>query len=126
MFVTRFKAGAEPKLVAPAGAVLLSAIFTLPQRLGRDILITCSTDSHGPADPHSTGEAYDIGLTGWSALDVALALSVFAALGGKFYAQYEVPQKPLDPAFAKLAVVNPAATGPHIHAQRAKGTIYTP
>ena len=108
--VVHVKAGVRFDTIGPAGFVLLSAIASLPKLLGHDVIITCGTDSHSMPDPHCSGEAYDLSVTGWNASDIQTALSVFSRLGPSFYAQYEVPSVPSDDAYRLLAVVNPKAT----------------
>lgn len=112
--------------ISPAGFRLLWAIGCLPDNLKRDVQITCGTEGHPITDPHSLGSAYDIGVTGWSDQNIIDAVSALRQLlGSAFYIQFEVPSATtLSPALRALAVVNPAATAPHIHTQRAKGTIY--
>lgn len=123
-YVVRAKPGVRFDTIAPAGFELLAAIALLPKILKRDVWITCGTDSHHLPDPHCSGEAYDLSVLGWTADQIQKALDVFRAMGAAFYAQYEVPSLPSDPTLRKFAVVNPNCTGPHLHTQRARGTVY--
>lgn len=120
----RAKSGVRFDVIAPAGFVLLAAMQRICDVIQKDVVITCGTDSHTLPDPHCTGEAYDISVSGYSADDIQKVLGVFGFLGTRFYAQYEVSTVPSDPTLRVFAVVNPRATGPHIHSQRAKGTVY--
>ncbi len=54
------KPGVSFAVIAPAGFRLLSALDVTARRLQITLTITCGCDSHPPADPHSTGEAYDV------------------------------------------------------------------
>jgi hypothetical protein len=56
----RFKAGVLPIKPAPAGIRILGALDATARRLKRDLLVTCADKEHPPADPHSTGEAFDV------------------------------------------------------------------
>ena len=123
MFVTRVRAGVTFDVIAPAGFRLLAAIDRLTTVVPHDVIITSGTDSHTAPDPHATGEAYDIGVSGWTPGEILAALLFLqTTLGPAFTVLYEVPRLPLDPALAAVAYVNVKATGPHFHLQRCKGT----
>ena len=125
--VVRVKPGVRFDVIAPAGFRILSAIDALAVKLGRDITLTCGTDFHQMPDPHCTGEAYDFGITGWSAQEIELAVRFLRlTLGDAFTVLYEVPRLPMDPTLRPLAYVNANATGPHFHIQRKKGTTWPP
>ena len=125
--VTRCQPSVRFALIAPAGFRILAAIDSLPALLSRDIFISCGTEAHPLADPHSTGEAYDVSVMGWSGVEIETALTALRqTLGPLFYAQYEVQNSASDLTPSRLAVVNPNATGSHLHTQRRKGTIYPP
>ena len=125
--VVRVKPGVRFDIIAPAGFRILAAIDALTQKLGRDVLITCGTDSHTLPDPHCKGEAYDVGVFGWSATEIESALRhMRLALGDPFTVLYEVPVRPSDPTLRPLAYVNPKATGNHFHIQRKMNTEYPP
>jgi hypothetical protein len=47
-------------------------------------------------------------------------------LGPLFYVQYEVPESSVVLALQAIQVVSAKATGPHLHCQRARGTVYPP
>ena len=125
--------GVQFARIAPGGVVILAAAALVSADTGLCLLITCGTEAHGPTDPHTLGEAYDFGVLGW---DVATLKGVLASfdrawqtLGvtGKFYALYERPDQPPD-GFSGVPnlYVNPQATGPHLHIQRAIHTTYPP
>lgn len=122
--VVRVKPGVKFDRIAPAGFVLLGTIARLPAIIKKDVWITCGTEAHPTGNPHTRGEAFDIGVTDMSADDIEDVLKEFYLLGPKFYAQYEVKTRPSDPTLAQLCVVNPEASGPHIHAQVARGQQY--
>lgn len=125
--VVRVKPGVTFGVIAPAGFRILAAIDGLTSVLGRDVILTSGTDYHQLPDPHSSGEAYDFGVSGWSAKEIALAMThLRSRLGDPFTVLYEVPTVPTDPALAAIAYANPKATGPHFHIQRKKGTTYPP
>jgi hypothetical protein len=112
----------------PAGSRLLGSIERAARACGVTLTVTCGSDSHPKDDPHTLGEAFDIGVAGFSVLLIqALLLFLRTDLGPRFYVQYEVPTLTGVPeALRAIAVVNPGATGPHLHAQRAKSTVYPP
>jgi hypothetical protein len=123
--VVRAKADVQFATIAPAGFRILAALDALARTLRKDILLTCGTEAHTNPDPHATGEAYDVGLVGWTPADITTALATLrATLGPAFTVLYEVAQRPSDPALAALAFVNPKATGPHFHIQRTINTVY--
>jgi hypothetical protein len=92
-----------------------------------DWLVTCGAEGHPPSDPHSSGEAFDIGVLMWNPPQVVERYHwLVNRLGSLFYCQYERPDNSIVPALAAIEVVNPNATGPHFHCQRARGTVYPP
>lgn len=123
--VVRVKDGVKFDQIAPAGFRLLSTIDRLPGLLNKDVLVTCGTEAHPPEDPHSKGEAYDIGVLDMSSHEIQTMLDQFEAMGPRFYAQYELPLTSYaDPTIHGNVIHSAQATGPHIHAQRARGTEY--
>lgn len=129
--VVRTLPGVQFSVIAPAGMTILAALHAAATSLLiRDVTITSGTDSHSFPDPHATGEAYDIETLSLSSLDLLGLLSYLeAALGPGFYCQYEVRPvdlEGLDPLVRRVAVVSLHATGPHLHVQRAYGTVYPP
>lgn len=61
LFCVRFKEGCETHPLAPSGVRILGALERCArQMLLRDLIVTCGSDSHGPDDPHSKGEAFDV------------------------------------------------------------------
>jgi hypothetical protein len=77
-----------------------------------DIIITSACDGahSGPADPHHSGEAYDLRTHHLDDdLKKLLLQMLDAYLGGRFFAFLEAPGTPNE----------------HIHVQRRKGTLYT-
>lgn len=128
--VVRFRPGVTVK-PTPAGTRILSALDQAALRFMRDILVTSGAESlhSGPHDPHPLGEAFDIHTSDLTSEQLRqLFVYLSTVLGDPFYLQYEVPSgTPPAPVSADvLLVVNPAATGPHIHIQRDKGTVFPP
>lgn len=114
-------------IIAPAGFRILSALDQATIACHVDLVITCGSDSHPPADPHTTGEAYDVSVQALSAQNIAdLHMELVTILGPLFTVLYEVPSAPSDPTLRSIAYVNREATGPHLHIQRKRGTIYPP
>jgi len=109
--VTRVKPGVEFAVIAPGGFRILSAIDQAAQVLGFDVTITSGTDGmhSGLADPHHSGNAYDVrthDLTDQQKQDLLAFLQ--CKLGDRFYAFLESPGTDLE----------------HIHAQVKRGTTY--
>lgn len=112
---------------APAGFRILAALDGATKVMGQDLWLTCGCEGHPPTDPHTLGEAFDLSVQGLSpARVVKLRDLLLQTLGMRFTVLYEVPHTPNDVTLAGIAYVNPDATGPHIHIQRAKGTTYPP
>jgi len=124
--VVRHRPAASFDVIAPAGFRLLAALDRTAQQVGVDLMITSGTDSHA-AGAHPTGEAYDVSVLGLSAQQIAdVRGTLIAILGPLFTVLYEVPKVPSDPTLRPIAYVNVDATGPHLHVQRKKGTIFPP
>ena len=125
--------GVQFAKVAPAGVVILAAAALVSEETGLTMLVTCGTEAHESGDPHTTGEAYDFAVLGWTVQTLREVLAAFErawqTLGvtGRFYALYERPDPPPE-GFAGIPnlYVNPHATGPHLHIQRAIHTVYPP
>lgn len=127
MHVVRVKASVRFDHIAPAGFVVLAAIHSATVVLGADLMITCGTDSHPADDPHTLGEAYDVSVATFTVDELLTARAFFLkALGPAFTVLYESPFVPSDARLAAIATINPAATAPHLHVQRKKGTVYPP
>jgi hypothetical protein len=105
--------GAYEGTIAPAGFVLLSAIWKASQVIQHDLTITSGTDGchSGTTDPHHSAEAYDVRTHDLTAEQKALALKTIQDEAG-----------PLFFAFLEAA----GTDNEHIHAQRKKGTTYPP
>lgn len=122
--VVKTKPGVRFATIAPAGFRILAAVQCACERLKRDLTITCGTEDHSPLDPHTLGEAYDLSVGGLKEDDIrALHNSLSQQLGPAFTVLYEVPA-PVAGKLASLAYVNAAASGPHLHVQRRKMTVY--
>lgn len=118
---------ADFSTLAPAGIRILAALDNAARVLGIDLTITCASEGHPPGDPHSTGEAMDVRVRGFSTV-VTLKLVLFLqqVLGPLFTVLLETPLAFVDPDLAKIQTVNPQASGPHIHIQRKKDTTWPP
>jgi RHS repeat-associated protein len=69
---------------------LLSALECFERCGGHEITITCGTDNHPPTDPHSQGEAADIGRNSNPSLDRSTAETCYSkCFKPKSYAQEE-------------------------------------
>lgn len=125
--VVRVKRGVKFTIIRPAGFRILAAIDTTAMMVGRDLEITCGTEGHAPTNPHTLGEAYDVGVRGLSVADIVRVKDVLrSALGPSFTVLYECPELPADGMLARIATVNELATAPHFHIQRKRGTVYPP
>lgn len=127
MNVIRVRDGVEFRRIAPAGFVILSALHSATRVLHLDVWITSGTEAHDAADPHTSGEAYDVSVNRYS-IEMIIELRTYLekALGPLFTVLYEVPHAPDDVRLGSIAFVNPHATAPHLHVQRKKGTVYPP
>ena len=107
------KPGVEFTVIAPAGFLILEALKRASETLGFDLTITSACDGvhSGPADPHHTGEAYDIRTHDFLPIVKQNVLdTIMSELDGKcFFGFLEAP----------------GTDNEHIHVQRAKGTTYT-
>jgi hypothetical protein len=128
MGMLRIKPGVTLDRLAIAGARILLAVTEQAAKTDFDWLLTCATSGHPPADPHSRGEGEDFSLTPFpnSAAVNAGVLALRQALGPAYTVLLEFPEAPDDALLARIATVNPKATGPHIHVQIKKGTTTIP
>ena len=127
MNVVRHRRGVRFDVIAPAGFRILAALDQAAQSCHVDLMITCGTDGHAAPSAHVTGEAYDVSVHGLSAQQIADVKAILEQiLGPLFTVLYEVPSVPSDPTLRHIAYVNANATGPHLHAQHTKGTVFPP
>ncbi len=129
-----------PQVICKAGVQLLpwtaeagvihGALEIASAITGRQIVITCGTEAHGPTDPHTMGRARDIRTSEWDATGI---LEVIAAIRQGFHQLtpafpwvviYESPTPPTDSRLAAMVSVNPNATAPHCHIQWPHGAVY--
>lgn len=104
--------GIDRDSLAPAGARILEVLKQIAASSPFDVTITSAADGthSGPADPHHSGEAFDIRTHGLSPEQIIRLLGdVRIRLGIRFYAFVEAPNQ----------------ANEHIHIQRRKGTVYT-
>jgi hypothetical protein len=109
----RIKDGVEFTVIAPAGFLILQALKLASSRLSVDLTITSACDGvhSGPADPHHTGEAYDIRSHDFpAALRPTVLVSILAGL---------------DPVHFFGFLEAPGTDNEHFHFQRAKGTTFS-
>lgn len=106
------KPGVAFTTIAPAGFRILAALSDTAAALQHDLIITsaCDGEHSGPADPHHTGEAYDIRTHDLDTnLKTIVLRSIMQRLGwDHFYGFLESPGTPNE----------------HIHVQRRKDTIF--
>jgi hypothetical protein len=55
-----FKPGCSTAVIAPAGVRILAGVHAVAQAMQLDLTITCGCDAHGPDDPHTKGNAFDV------------------------------------------------------------------
>ena len=121
--VLRAKDGVQFAKIAPAGFRLLAALDKAVLNLNMDLVITSGTDGEhsGPADPHHTGEAYDVRSQNISNKNAVL-LGVLSQLGhptpvdGGGYAT----------AFFFGWLEDAGTPNEHFHFQRRRGVVYPP
>lgn len=126
----RFKDGVLPIAhLAPAGVRILGSLDTTARRFGVDLLVTCADKEHPAADPHSTGEAFDVRTHDLPDEQKRMILrSVMLDLSDDGN-----PQDAPVPTSGGLATLNffgwiehPGEPGEHLHVQRRKATVYAP
>ena len=111
----------------PALGVLLGTVQHATQVFQEDWIVTCGSEGHGPGDSHTLGEALDLSVSAWNPEQVVQRYHwLVAQTGPLFYVQYERPDDSPSWELNAIAVINPAASAPHIHMQRRKGTVYPP
>lgn len=110
MGVTRVKDGVLFTKIAPGGFRILAAIDKVASSLPFDLTITSACDGmhSGPADPHHTGNAYDV-----RCHDIVDKQSVLAAI---------LAELPADRFYGFIE--DAGGANEHIHAQVKKGTVY--
>lgn len=99
-------------ILAPAGMRILEGLKLISTMMKIDFTITSGSDGahSGPADPHHTGEAYDIRSHDLSpAKKTELVSLLRQVLGPRFYAFLESPH----------------TENEHIHIQRTRNTTYS-
>ena len=112
--------------IAPGGFRLLAALDHATQVIGQDLVITAGTNDH-TTGRHPQGEAFDVRVRGLDVPTILRLVQVLkATLGQRFTVLYEVPSHPDDPQLAAIATINHKASGPHLHLQPVKGSVYPP
>ena len=112
MGVVHVKDSVQFSKIAPAGFRILSAIDDCAAKLDLDLVITSACDGthSGEADPHHSGEAYDVRSRDFTPEQKDRILAeIMAKLGWeRFYGFLEAPN----------------TDNEHFHYQRKKGTSY--
>jgi len=127
IYCLRHRSSVKFDRISPARFRILAALDRATETVHVDLMVTSGTDSHRSTDPHSTGEAYDVSVANLAPNQIVqLKHALEDDLGPLFTVLYETPTKPVDSRLAAVAYVNKEATGPHLHIQRKKGTIYPP
>lgn len=92
--------------------------------LGQSLTVTCGREGHPDADPHTKGLALDVRSVGLPDASVMrLYEFVRSELGPAFTVLYEVPTRSTG-ILKDIETLNPSASGPHLHQQPVKGTIW--
>lgn len=126
--VVRVKPGVLFNVIAPAGIRLLGALDTTARRLNVDLTITCGTEGHPPADPHSSGEAYDIRTHDFSddQKRVVLRAVLLELSDGSAEDAPVVVGDGLGTRAFWGWIEHPGEPNEHIHIQRRNHTVYPP
>ena len=125
--VVRVKPGVTFRMGSPGGFRILAAISGLAVFLGKDVTITCGSDSHPAADPHTLVDAYDSRTLGETDETIKrMLLWLRHDLGPLFTVLCERPVDVTEGPLVGLVTVNPLASGQHLHAQVKRDTTYPP
>jgi hypothetical protein len=129
--VLKAKPGCRFDVIREAGFKILAALQATAESAHHDLVISAGTNDHHGDDPHATGEAYDVSIANLTPTeldgDLRFLRSVLSL--AEFTVMYEIrtrDQAVIDPPPDVLLLINPEASGPHIHIQRRKGTRYPP
>jgi len=126
VYVLRARPSVRFERILPAGFRILAALDRAAQTIEHDIEVTSGTDSHAKGR-HPTGEAYDVSVAELSDRQIVqLWTCLRETLGRAFTVLFESPMLPRAVQLINIVTVNKAATGPHIHIQPRKGTVYPP
>lgn len=114
--------------ILPAGFRILAALDNATRLIGADLTITCGTEGHGPDDPHTLGEGYDVRVRGLTTPTILKLLTFLHQLlpPSYFTVLLETPTAFTDPDLVKVQYLNPHATAAHLHIQKKRGTVYPP
>ena len=125
-----FKPGARSDHPREAGLLILAAIRIVAWRYKQDLVITSGDEDRGRDlnDPHPLGEAIDVSVAGIAPLVLLKIIDDLEdILGPLFTVLFEAPAlASVEPMLRQAIYVNAKATGPHLHIQRKKGTIFPP
>lgn len=112
--VVRVKAGVLFTKIAPAGFRILRAFDQTATSLGIDLEVTsaCDGEHSGPADPHHSGEAYDLHTQSYTSETKAKILdTIIRILGTEYFYTF---------------LEDAGTPNEHIHSQRKRGTVFPP
>lgn len=114
--------------ISPAGFRILGALESAARALDLNLIITCGTEDHPADDPHTRGEAYDIRVRDLSVENMISVIHFLheAFVPDAFTVLLETPIGFSDPRLVAIQYLNPQASGPHLHVQPKKGTVYPP
>jgi hypothetical protein len=126
-FTVTTKPGVVLTGLQAAGFQEIGALLYAASLCDSSLVITCGLEGHPPNDPHTRGEALDVSVHGFApALIRALHDALATYLGPAFTVLFEAPELPADPDLQHLVYLNKAASGPHLHLQPRKGTVWPP
>lgn len=126
-----FKPGVTVDGLADGGRKIHDFFEAYAGAMSHPVLVTCTTGDpalHGPNDPHTKGNAFDIGVKGLEPDEiVAMYRAAAHVLGPEFTVLFEVhpddgPDLPQE--LHDIAYLNSHATGQHLHVQVKKGLTY--
>jgi len=97
---------------------MIGALEEDAREIGRDIVVTCVEEGHGPNDPHTKRRAFDIRTKDRTPLEIrAMYDRLKSSLGPKFTVLYEAPSEPIDQLLKEIWYPYSNPTAPHIHIQ---------
>lgn len=126
-----FKDGVLPiGRLAPAGGRILGALDVMARRLQHNLTVTCADKEHGPTDPHTSGEAFDV-RTHDLADDTKAALLHELMIELSDNPSTDVPKPIVSVPLTNLAttrfyaqIENHGQPDEHLHVQRRNNTVY--
>lgn len=123
--VVYVKTGVRFDRIAPAGMRILSAVEHAARECQRSLTITCGTEAHGPNDPHTKGEAYDVRSRKIPVHEKRHVLQAIMA-----WLREDEDDAPVETAGGLATrhffgfLEQPGTPHEHLHIQRRRGTVY--